>query len=1004
MEGNGIGKGTVNGKGREGGKDTGTNTQEGDAVVTGVLAEPYGPLVPFYLLPSLDGWGGRTYRAVAGPPPPWHLHSQGPDPAFAAVVATPAPATAVAAATELVAGAAATRAATAATDLSRWNQQQQPQQQQLQQGRQRQGQQQQQGQPGRCGSVVGKLLSRLAGPSSGSSTSTSGSSGTGSSKGGASPAPKPALTPLPMTPAPHLEPVAWEALAAVRRRLTERRSGQQPQPQTQTQTKGGEGGVGDGSGSAAGSTGAGAATAAATADDTATVAAVALLTQVRRHGYALVSFPAVALPLEVHVAALPRDTAGTAPPAGAAVANIGTAATTGTAVNNAATGTSTAGADAATAAGSPSSTTAAAAAAPAVPTNATVRAEVNTEQVVAAVTRQALAFFGGDGDGDGGGGGGGGGAACGAGTPAALRRRCYSRQGGDGHKFVGYSRQGARQWFQLRRYGGRVPYPAYDSWRAEGAAAAGGRRGAGGAAAAAGAVAAAAAVEGAAAGTGGRGQQAVAPRRQEEQATAGGATTTYACPAAGGGGGGGGDGGSGGGGGGGGGSGGGGSGGGGSGVADVATCSGNGTTTNDAPTSCTAAMPAGFEPPPGASTAAFEESFVQLFEICRTAAVMCLAGLAAGLAAEAAIGGGGGGSGGGGGPGQHQPAPAEAEAAAVAFFEWIETELLDPPNHLPWRPVAAQRLMTPGAATPAAAGAPEQAAVADAGGIASTAIEALQAAQGGSQDGHPEQAAEADPAPQSADPRAEAPGRPGSTSDAHSLEVFGSDVLRVYQYWRPAGAALPGLVDPATGLHADMGLVTVRAGRGGEAGWDGGGDGGCCERGCCEWGLSGALGHRGRGRGLGRVRRRGLEAGLMHASTGCAHLGLLLALLCPPLMPALGTRSCQEHRNIHWVWKMLGARAHARVLVGSITDSFNHPAPLTAALGPRGTQVAPLASLPGLVALRRSDGGAFVDVEGGLLAAAAAEAEAGPDAAGRRLFVVFPGAVVLRVFVMCTAT
>lgn len=37
----------------------------------------------------------------------------------------------------------------------------------------------------------------------------------------------------------------------------------------------------------------------------------------------------------------------------------------------------------------------------------------------------------------------------------------------------------------------------------------------------------------------------------------------------------------------------------------------------------------------------------------------------------------------------------------------------------------------------------------------------------------------------------------------------GPDVFRVYSYWRPQEAPLPGFSDAATGLHADMGLLTV---------------------------------------------------------------------------------------------------------------------------------------------------------------------------------------------------
>ena len=39
--------------------------------------------------------------------------------------------------------------------------------------------------------------------------------------------------------------------------------------------------------------------------------------------------------------------------------------------------------------------------------------------------------------------------------------------------------------------------------------------------------------------------------------------------------------------------------------------------------------------------------------------------------------------------------------------------------------------------------------------------------------------------------------------------LVGSDVLRLYQYLRPAGSGSAGLQGAATGLHADLGLLTV---------------------------------------------------------------------------------------------------------------------------------------------------------------------------------------------------
>jgi hypothetical protein len=48
---------------------------------------------------------------------------------------------------------------------------------------------------------------------------------------------------------------------------------------------------------------------------------------------------------------------------------------------------------------------------------------------------------------------------------------------------------------------------------------------------------------------------------------------------------------------------------------------------------------------------------------------------------------------------------------------------------------------------------------------------------------------------------------PGGAAAAAS--GVGADVLRVYQYLRPAGTRPPGLAGAATGVHADMGLLTA---------------------------------------------------------------------------------------------------------------------------------------------------------------------------------------------------
>ncbi|KXS19425.1 hypothetical protein M427DRAFT_52865 [Gonapodya prolifera JEL478] len=50
---------------------------------------------------------------------------------------------------------------------------------------------------------------------------------------------------------------------------------------------------------------------------------------------------------------------------------------------------------------------------------------------------------------------------------------------------------------------------------------------------------------------------------------------------------------------------------------------------------------------------------------------------------------------------------------------------------------------------------------------------------------------------------------PNSTSTDHPPPEVGSSVLRVYQYYRAPNTPLPGLANAATGLHADMGFLTL---------------------------------------------------------------------------------------------------------------------------------------------------------------------------------------------------
>mmetsp|Transcript_52059 Transcript_52059/g.161894 ORF Transcript_52059/g.161894 Transcript_52059/m.161894 type:complete len:499 (-) Transcript_52059:90-1586(-) len=52
--------------------------------------------------------------------------------------------------------------------------------------------------------------------------------------------------------------------------------------------------------------------------------------------------------------------------------------------------------------------------------------------------------------------------------------------------------------------------------------------------------------------------------------------------------------------------------------------------------------------------------------------------------------------------------------------------------------------------------------------------------------------------------------RNDKSDDVAASDFFvGSDVLRLYQYHRPLGEAPPGIANAATGIHADMGLLTV---------------------------------------------------------------------------------------------------------------------------------------------------------------------------------------------------
>ncbi|KXZ42137.1 hypothetical protein GPECTOR_197g341 [Gonium pectorale] len=145
-----------------------------------------------------------------------------------------------------------------------------------------------------------------------------------------------------------------------------------------------------------------------------------------------------------------------------------------------------------------------------------------------------------------------------------------------------------------------------------------------------------------------------------------------------------------------------------------------------------------------------------------------------------------------------------APSAASRYYGWL-LSLLDPPGRLPWLPGLGVRL---GDDTPAEA--EHDGASGDSGGDYNAdggpgerdgAVEAGEGAAG-------PPGATASPPPGRSDGDDDGGGyRPHRRSRHH--HAVGSDVLRVYQYYRPASQPPPGLRHPATGLHADMGLLTV---------------------------------------------------------------------------------------------------------------------------------------------------------------------------------------------------
>lgn len=306
----------------------------------------------------------------------------------------------------------------------------------------------------------------------------------------------------------------------------------------------------------------------------------------------------------------------------------------------------------------------------------------------------------------------------------------------DGPRFLGHSKQGAREWFQLRRFEGRVPFPHVPTAVPPMPAArlAAQRHALNAAAVVAETVAAAAAPPGSSSAGEPHRRQAANNEGSAEHAGATGPPTQSSS---------------------------------GQGPAAAAEVDG---------------VQVQVQQQGGGRRDRFEPAFIELFELCHATALASLAGVAAALQLD---------------------------------YAWLSS-LLDT-GDLPWRPEDAaagqQAACGSGSCTderpgldsmppmPAAAGptcaaqghGTTHSAVAP-GPVAGPTTAPEEAGDGGGSTA--QQQAPAAPLPPAA-PLAPAAPR------------LGSDVLRVYSYFRPPGSPLPGLRDSATGLHADMGLITV---------------------------------------------------------------------------------------------------------------------------------------------------------------------------------------------------
>ncbi|MEW5307719.1 MAG: hypothetical protein WDW36_010096 [Sanguina aurantia] len=171
-----------------------------------------------------------------------------------------------------------------------------------------------------------------------------------------------------------------------------------------------------------------------------------------------------------------------------------------------------------------------------------------------------------------------------------------------------------------------------------------------------------------------------------------------------------------------------------------------------------------------AQSRAAETALIAVFELLRAAAETCLEAVALGLHMDPAC----------------------------------LTALLQAPTDLPW--VRSGSDPVPPFDEPCPAGAPATptqdpdppATHSDHGPrhTASSGAAAASPAPGPTQRSHPQQV-----------PGAVPPG--GAAASGGGRPALGSDVFRAYRYLRPPGTAPPMLRNPATGLHADMGLLTV---------------------------------------------------------------------------------------------------------------------------------------------------------------------------------------------------